>query len=254
MQEDSQAGIHGNEEPGEEVEAEEAGDTEADGERGRSSIAFTYAPLSEAERVAQVLHEAFGGGANPEGVADTLGQKVRSGAFRQKMSAARLFGLVSTRPGRVALTKLGREIIDPERQQAARAEAFLSVPLYRELFNKYDGLLLPSTAGLEGEIARLGVSPKQVSTARQVFQRSAEQAGFFRRGKNRLTRPDIKPGDGSPPHDSSRSPAPSDPGRTADVVQALWFTLLRDGETWEAERVKAYVDGVRRVYDALGSE
>jgi hypothetical protein len=248
MQEGSHTGVNENGEPGEGVDGDEASD-----ERGRSSIAFTYTPLSEAERVAQELQE-FGGSASPEGIAEALDQKVRSGAFRQKMSAARLFGLISTRPGRVSLTRLGRDIIDPERQEAARVEAFLTVPLYRELFEKYDGHMLPSVAGLENEIAGLGVSPKQVSTARQVFQRSAEQAGFFRRGRNRLTRPDAGSGGESQRHDPSRSPGGPDAGQQADVLQALWFTLLRDGEKWDAERVKAYVDGVRRVFAALGSE
>src|SRR5439155_17691916 len=147
---------------------------------------FPYAPLSDGERVARALHESFGGSATPDGIAKVLGQKSGSGAFRQKLSAARIFGLVATRPGQVSLSRLGRAVIDPEKQARARVEAFLNVPLYKAIFEKYQGDLLLPTASLSAEIEELGVSPKQAATARQVMFRSAEQAGFFARGPNRL--------------------------------------------------------------------
>ncbi|MGH3093944.1 MAG: hypothetical protein ACRDOG_16665, partial [Gaiellaceae bacterium] len=106
---------------------EQGGQAQED-ERGRSTIAFPYAWLADAERIARELHN-FGGTATPDGIANVLGQKSRSGAFRQKLSAARIFGLVTTRPNQVSVTRLGRSIIDPERQAKARVEAFLSVPL-----------------------------------------------------------------------------------------------------------------------------
>ena len=41
---------------------------------------------------------------------------------------------------------------------------------------------MPPAAALEREMVELGVSPKQKDKARQVFERSAEQAGFFATG------------------------------------------------------------------------
>jgi len=41
---------------------------------------------------------------------------------------------------------------------------------------------LPPAAGLETAMVALGVTPKQKDTARQVFQRSATEAGFFAYG------------------------------------------------------------------------
>lgn len=38
-------------------------------------------------------------------------------------------------------------------------------------------------------MAELGVSKKQTSRARQAFERSADQAGYFESGKDRLVRP-----------------------------------------------------------------
>jgi hypothetical protein len=36
-----------------------------------------------------------------------------------------------------------------------------------------------------------------------------------------------------------------------DAIQALWLTLLDEGESWSAEKVKQYVDGARHVRAAL---
>jgi hypothetical protein len=56
------------------------------------------------------------------------------------------------------------------------------------------GGVLPPAAALEREIVALGVSEKQKERARQVFERSAEQAGFFEHGKNRLVMPGVAAG------------------------------------------------------------
>jgi hypothetical protein len=51
-------------------------------------------------------------------------------------------------------------------------------------------VILPA-ASLEREIVELGVAEKQKDKARQVFERSADQAGFFEHGPNRLVMPGI---------------------------------------------------------------
>ena len=47
---------------------------------------------------------------------------------------------------------------------------------------------------LEAQIEKLGVAPKVKDKARQVFQRSATQAGYFAFGNNRLVAPTVKSG------------------------------------------------------------
>jgi hypothetical protein len=74
----------------------------------------------------------------------------------------------------VELTDLGKRIVDPETHDGARAEAFLRVPLYRAIFDRYRGVKLPPDPGLESEMVGLGVSTKQTERARQVLQRSAQ--------------------------------------------------------------------------------
>jgi hypothetical protein len=61
----------------------------------------------------------------------------------------------------------------------AKAKAFLSVPLFKAIFEQWNSNQLPPTAGLEREIVSLGVAEKQKERARQIFERSAQDAGFL---------------------------------------------------------------------------
>ena len=106
-----------------------------------------------------------------------------------------MFGLIEQTLGRLRPTKLGFTIIDPTRERAAKAEAFLEVPLYRKTYDEYKG-----TRGISCHPVRfgdrkrvcvdLGVSSKQKEKARQAFDRSARVAGFFPTGQeDRLVAP-----------------------------------------------------------------
>jgi hypothetical protein len=115
----------------------------------------------------------------------------RSG-YRQRLSAARMFGVIEHDRGgssAVRLTPIGQMIVDASRQREARVKAFLSVPLYRKLHDHYLGKILPPATALTGEIILLGVAKKQADRARQVFERSAEYAEFFAMGRDRLVMP-----------------------------------------------------------------
>jgi hypothetical protein len=157
--------------------------------RERSTIAFPYDDLDAAIEVAGEVHNTHGGQANAVQLAAGLGQTTKSGAFRLKVSAARLFGVVSANQGTLTLTQRGHRILDPVGEAQAKAEAFLDVPLYGKLYERFKEGNLPDDGGLEAAIRELGVTPKQVQTARQVFQRSAQQAGFFRFGNRKLVLP-----------------------------------------------------------------
>jgi hypothetical protein len=78
--------------------------------------------------------------------------------------------------------------VDPHLGPQARVQAFLTVPLYKALFENYRGFTLPRDVALEQQMVSLGVATKQKQKARQAFQRSAEQAGFFAHGRNKLVR------------------------------------------------------------------
>ena len=159
--------------------------------RERSTIQFPYEALDAAIVVARTVHDVYGGSATSDQIAGALSQNATSGAFRNKVSASRIFGLVTVDRQGVRLTELGGRLMDQRTEGRAKAEAFLAVPLYSGLYQQYRSTTLPGDAGLEVAIRSLGVSPKQVQRARQAFQRSAETAGFFAQGRDRLVMPAV---------------------------------------------------------------
>jgi hypothetical protein len=157
--------------------------------RDRSSIRFPYSSLTDVVQVAETIHHDHGGRCTPDALAASLDQTASSGAFRIKVSTAQLVGAVDLHRGVLTLTELGRRLADEETRPQAMVQAFRNVELYEKIFNKYLGGRLPRDAGLEADMVAMGVAPKQANRARQAFQRSAEVAGFFWQGRDRLVLP-----------------------------------------------------------------
>jgi hypothetical protein len=157
--------------------------------RGRSTVEFPYTALDDAEEIAGAVRHVGGTACDWEQLATKLNQAPKGGGFRLRVSGARTFGLIDTDRGRVELTDLGIRILDPAHQRAARVESFLAVALYKQVFDRIKGQLLPPPAALERMMEQLGVPPKQKDKARQVFMRSAKYAGFFELAADRLSLP-----------------------------------------------------------------
>jgi len=160
--------------------------------RERSSIEFPYGDLDDAIKLSKAVHEVGGQSCTLDQLAAHQKQSANSGAFRLRTSYPRIFGLAETERGSIRLTDLGMRVVDPSQEERARIEAFLFVPLYKAIYEKYKGYTLPPAVALEREMANLGVSSKQTDKARQVFDRSARQAGFYWSGGDRLVIPAIK--------------------------------------------------------------
>lgn len=174
-----------------------------DGEgRQRSSIGFPYNNLGDAIEVANAIHSHAGtGDCDDAQLSAWMNMSAKSSGFRVQLSASRLFGLIETTSGRHKLTPLGVMILDPQQERGARSQAFMNVPLYKAIYEAHKTGVLPPAAALEREITGLGVAEKQTARARQVFERSAEQAGYFEHGKNRLVMPAVAIRDVPPPGD-----------------------------------------------------
>lgn len=218
----------------------------------QSTIAFPYGDLDDAVAIAQAINKNAGAACTTAQLAAYTGSKsVDGGLFRLKLATTRVFGLVEVERGMVSLTPLGREIVDPAQEQAARAKAFLTVPLYGAIFKRYEGYVLPKDIGLENDFVGLGVAFKQRGRARQAFQRSAGQAGFFAHGRERLVMPtgvpSTRPADGSPidkpgPQDrlpnahqehSTNSSGSGGGGRKLPtLILGLVEKLPREGDVW----------------------
>ncbi len=170
------------------IEAEEASQG-----RQRSKVAFPYMDLAASLAVAAAIHDKVGNGdCSLQQLSAWMDQSIKSSGFRVQLAAARLFGVIESEgTDSYRLTTLGRRLMDPDSARKAKAEAFLNVPLFKLLYQNHQEGVLPPASAIEREIAALGVAEKQKDRARQVFERSADQAGFFEHGKNRLVMPAI---------------------------------------------------------------
>ena len=237
--------------------------------RERSSIQFPYGDLNDGLAVARAIN---GSG----GVQGSLAQlsawmkhdSISSGAFRLKVATARIFGIVETQRQLVTLTTLGRRIIDPGQERAARVEAFLTVPLYKAVYNKYDGYRLPPSVGLENEMVALGVAAKQKDKARQAFQRSAEQAGLLAQGKDRLIIPAglqeqvTQPPDTEPLTDEAKRRVEEEqlkrdggdgglPPGLHPFIQGLLESLPAPGSEWPSQGREQWLETARNIFGLI---
>jgi hypothetical protein len=160
----------------------------------QSSVSFPYMDLDTAISVAQAIMGAGGVALTREQLAGVMKVSAGNGTFITKVATARIFGLIASVQGKYELTNLGFAIIDNDEssQRAAKAEAFLTVPLYKRTYEEFKGKQLPPRAGLEQAFVKFGVAPKQAYNARLAFDRSADQAGFFPAGPDRLIEPILR--------------------------------------------------------------
>jgi hypothetical protein len=161
--------------------------------RARTQIEFPYVDLSRSVGLCEKLHGIAGqASVDQTQLAVAMDQSTGGGAFRGRLSAARMFGLIRTDGGNVQLLPLGLQAIDEPSKSAALAEAFLNVPLYGAMFDRYNGFALPPAAAIERQIIDLGVPPKQTERARQAFASSAVTANFIA-PNGRFSKPAVSP-------------------------------------------------------------
>jgi hypothetical protein len=235
-------------------------------ERERSTIVFPY--LALAVEIVRAVHETGGQQSQMDIVAAHLNEAANGGGFRTKIVTAKIFGLVKYTTGIISLTQLGSRITDPDQEKAARAEAFLHVPLYRRVYDDFKGLVLPSTpAALEAMMVALGVSPKQKDKARQVFQRSAQQAGFFAYGNNKLISPTMSSTNsaitkaktedidsGNSQEDKARgggNAGSGGGGQYHPFIQGLLQTLPEPNTEWQLNARKKWLQSALSIFDVI---
>lgn len=159
--------------------------------RVQSTIGFPYSDIDDAIAVADGLLKAGGMPLTRDQLAAAMNQSPSGGGFNTKVATARTFGVIETVAGKYQLTDLGFEIADPGRQREAMIQAFLNVELFKRLYEEFRGKRLPPRPhGLENAFVNFGVSPRQATGARQVFDRTARKVGFFPNGdEDRLVMP-----------------------------------------------------------------
>ncbi len=252
-----------------EHDAGEQGEQGGEQERGRSTIQFPYLDLNEAVRIAKGVHTEGGNSCQVDQLAARLQEKTDAPKFRQKLGTSKMFGLITFGAGSVALTPLGIRVNDPQQEAAAKAEAFLLVPLYKQVYEQFKGGNLPPLTGLENAMGNMGVAPKQKANARQVFFRSATQAGFFTHGTNRLVPPSVK-GNGSAGSSSDVVPPPVIPkppetpagkngggggdgggGELHPLIEGLIRSLPKEGEDWPIDKRAKWLRAAAQNFDLI---
>jgi hypothetical protein len=223
------------------VDSGKAGAVEAQKERKhhRSEIEFPYSDLESAVELAQTIVSKAGSSCETDELAAWMGQTATGGTFRTRVGAARMFGLIETGQGRVAITQLGRDVLNPDDERAARVSAFLKVELFNVMYDKYKGNMLPPPPAIERQMQELGVSPKQKERARQTFMKSATYAGFIDSTSGRFVKPGIVAKEEAPrivgeqevPFGSGDGGGPNDP-----VLKALIQKLPKQGPWSSDER------------------
>ncbi len=230
-------------------------------ERERSTIGFPYGDLNDAVAIVKGVRDVGGSSCEWEQLAAKLGQVATGGGFRQKALTAKSFGLVTYSQNRVTLTSLGNRICDPKQEKPAKAEAFLCVPLYKAVYEKFKGTALPPTDGLEAEMVGMGVSKKQKEKVRQCFQRSAMQAGFFWSGQDRLVLPAFKESgeqshhvdSGKPEVDHGEKPkgGGGEGGGYHPLIEGLIKTLPMAGDTWAINARRKWLQAAANNFDLI---
>jgi hypothetical protein len=241
------------------VEAQDA--STVDSKREISTIGFPYMDLDEGIKIAKAVHELHGSTCQTETIAGQLKESPTSSSFKTRVTTAKTFGLVTVSQGSVTLTRLGSQICDPQQEKAARVEAFLAVPLYKAVYDQFRGSVLPPNNGLESAIGTLGVASKQRERARQVLQRSAQQAGFFQFGTDRLVLPAVKASNAAPASSVIEEPVDPDKKRKSKdeddeedmhpFIKGLLKKLPKPDTEWTIENRAKWLQAAINIFDLM---
>jgi hypothetical protein len=237
-----------------------------------STISFPNVDLDAAIAIARYTYSRAGlSKCRLDELAAEAGVTV-SGSFRVRIAAAKTFGFVE-KDGQSALklTDLGARVVSEDGETNARADAFMNVPLFSQIYEKYRGKLLPPTKALEREMVTLGVIPTMSTQARQIMQRSARQAGYFGSGEDRLVRPRAT-GAGAETLDQAVADAPPSPheeeaprrsggggagggqhngGQYHPFIQGLLQTLPEPGTLWTVEGRAAWLQAAAQNFTLI---
>jgi len=227
--------------------------------RGRSvsGIASPYWDNDASLKVADIIQNVGGGSCAADFLVSKLGYKsIQSGTYLTRVAAARMFGYVSTAQGKFVVTERALSALQPvmpEDSINAKADAFLSVPLFAKLYEDFRGRTLPPEVGLRNLFLNsYRILPDRIPDALRVFMNSAAQCGFFDSGRDRLIRPATNSAAAAPqaPPESPTAPQQQEPSAPPDKprwrdgggdgggggIHSALIGLLRElpkpGESW----------------------
>jgi len=233
-----------------------------------SGIGYPYFDFNDSLTVAELIHTQGGGACDIDQLAAWLDYKsTGSGTFASRLASARYFGLIgNTQGGRVAITERARAILTPIMPDDAvrgRADAFLAVPLYKQVFDQYRGNTLPPDVGLSNLFQQqFKILPERVQQAVRVFKDSATQTGFFQSARDRLIRPSATavstPVNAEQPIDAKREETQTERRRVSSgggddgsgvnpSILGLLRKLPQPGDNWTKADQQAFLEAFTAV-------
>lgn len=155
-----------------------------------SGMFCPYYTLDQSIEVAKVIHEKAGGSCDRAQLATLLNYNgVKNGAFLTRVTAAKIFGLISQHGDQLTVTDSAHKIlhpVTPSQGERAKVDAFLTVGLFRKAFDEFNGINLPDEVGLKNLfLTKYQIVEERTGPSVRVMLDSAEQAGLFRAAGNR---------------------------------------------------------------------
>ncbi len=150
-----------------------------------SGVRFPVYSLLDSLEVARAIHDKGGGIASNEQLAVFLRYRgSNNGSYLARVAAARMFDFVMGEGSRLTITPRAQTILMPvykEQVEQGLLDAFMGVPLYKDVYDEYLGKDLPTPFGMTNALrTRFGVAPSRVDPALRALMESADQAGLFK--------------------------------------------------------------------------
>ena len=223
--------------------------------RPQSGTTFPYFDLEQSIKVAEAIYQKGGGHCTSAQLAAWLDYKsTSSGTYLMRYYAAKHFGLIEATRGLISVTDRGKAILAPvmpEDATKARVDAFLSIPLFEAIFQKFDGQTLPPETGMKNLLLHtFRIVSERVTQAYRVLMKSAEQAGFFSISQDRsrmiAPTPAVKSPQSAPAQTEIQrerftttfagSGGPEGPRGVHDAISGLLRDLPTPGTPWPGKK------------------
>ena len=144
------------------------------------TVEYARRSLRDALKLAETVSR-LGGKCSVETCAESMKKKV-SGAFSALVNAAVKYGLVTSKSGELAVTELFNEYrwaYDEEEKQKLLRQAFLNVPLFSQVFTRFQNEKLPEDILTKVLIREFDVKENLASAVHQYFLEGATETGLL---------------------------------------------------------------------------
>jgi len=146
----------------------------------RSGYLFPIYDLGTALRISEKIEREGAGRLGEATLAISLGQSIKSSGFRLRLLSAKQFGLIAKEGDDLATTPTAKSIIKPMRPEErlqGLSTAFLNIPLFKEVANRFNGTPLPQGQAFRNVLEReFHIEASRVQDAERKILDSAREA------------------------------------------------------------------------------